>query len=288
MVFFERELEKRTGGRIEVENYFSGTLGGERELMDMVATGVLQGTRGGLFSDASPKYSLFQLPFLVENWDQALRLMYSDLADRVNKSARERGFHIPACGISQGFRAHTTNGRPIRTPEDFVGLKMRVPPQEIYIETAQAFGANAQEIPFVEVYQSIRTGVIDGQDNALSNIWDTRLHEVQEYLTITNYSTGPDPFLMNLEWYEALPTDLREIVDAVAVDTIRYSDELNRGTESEYYAKLAEVMEIIELTPEEIAPFREKSAGVYEKFIAKGYFTREEVEEARRIARDGQ
>ena len=75
MLFFERELEQRTGGLIQVENYFSGVLGDEREMMDMVATGVLQGTRGGLFVDANRKYSLFLLPFLVEDWDQALRLM---------------------------------------------------------------------------------------------------------------------------------------------------------------------------------------------------------------------
>ena len=285
MQFFERELELRTGGRIEVENYFSGVLGGERDLMDMVATGVLQGTRGGLFFDASPKYSLFQLPFLVEDWDQALRLVYSDLADRINRDARARGFHVPACGISQGFRAHTNNEKPIRRPEDLAGLKMRVPPQEIYVETARAFGANPQEIAFVEVYQAIRTGVIDGQDNALSNIWDMRLHEVQKYLTITNYSTGPDPLLISLEWYEALPQDLQRTVDEVSRETIRLSDKLNRETEVEYLEKLSVEMEVTHATREDLALFREKAEPVYEAFIAKGYFSREEVEEARRIAR---
>ncbi len=285
MELFERELESRTGGRIQVENYFSGVLGGERDLMDMVATGVLQGTRGGLFADASPKYALFQLPFLVENWDQALRLVYSDLADRINRSAREHGFYVPACGISQGFRAHTNSVRPILGPEDLAGLKMRVPPQEVYVETARAFGANPQEIAFVEVYQAIRTGVIDGQDNALSNIWDFRLHEVQTYLTITNYSTGPDPFLMNLEWREALPPDLQQTLDEVARETIRYSDRLNRETESDYLERLSREMEMAKIDGEGLERFRQKAQSVYETFIAKGYFTREEVEEARRIAR---
>ena len=67
MLHFEREIELRTEGRIQVENYFSGVLGNEREMMDMVATGVLQGTRGGLFADANPKFVLFMLPFLVED-----------------------------------------------------------------------------------------------------------------------------------------------------------------------------------------------------------------------------
>jgi len=118
MLFFEQQLEDRSGGRIQVENYFSGVLGSEREMMDMVATRVMQGTRGGLFADANPKYAIFMLPFLVEDWDQALRLVNSSFAQRINEGSRENGFHVPATGISQGFRAHTNNVRPITTPED--------------------------------------------------------------------------------------------------------------------------------------------------------------------------
>ena len=123
MAFFEEELEKRTQGRIDVESYYSGVLGQERELMDMVALNILQATRGGFFADATSKYGLFLLPFLVEDWDQALRLVNSDLAARINRDARKNGFHVPACGISQGFRAHTTSVRPIRHPDDMIGLK---------------------------------------------------------------------------------------------------------------------------------------------------------------------
>ena len=88
MELFERELESRTSGRIQVEAYFSGALGNERELMDFVATGVLQGTRGGYYVDANPKYALLELPFLVENWDQLLRLIASDLVAEINRGAR--------------------------------------------------------------------------------------------------------------------------------------------------------------------------------------------------------
>lgn len=285
MVFFERELERRTDGKIEVEDYFSGVLGNDREMMDMVATGILQGTRGGLFPDANPKYNLFLLPFLVEDWDQALRLIYSDFTARINREARANGFHIPACGISQGFRAHTTSVRPIRSPSDFVGLKLRIPPLEVYIVTAQAFGANPQEIPFIEVYQAIKTGVIDGQDNALSNIWDTKIYEVQKYMSVTNYSTGPDPLIVNLDWYEALPEELQVLFDQVAVEAIRYSDRLNRESEADYIKRLSDKLEVNYVTVEALQQFREKTQAVYEHFVKKGYFTWEEIEEARRVAR---
>ncbi len=285
MVFFEAQLEARTDHRIAVENYFSGVLGNEREMMDMVATRVLQGTRGGLFADANARYNLFMLPFLVENWDQAERLIGSPLTDEINAGARENGFHVPATGISQGFRAHTNSVRPIRTPDDLAGLKMRVPQQQVYVLTARAFGASPQEMPASEIYGALRTGVLDGQDNPPANIWDYHLHEVQAYMTVTHYSTGPDPLIVNLDWYNALPEDLRRTFDQVAVETMQLSDRLNRAAEQAMIEKLSAYLEINYLTGEALRPFRELSAGVYQYFTDQGSVTPEDIKRAKRLAR---
>ena len=285
MVFFEQELERRTGGRIQVENYFSGVLGRERDVMDMVATGVLQGTRGGLYADASVKYRLFELPFLFANWDEVLRFAYSDFTKQINQGARVNGYHIPACGISQGFRVHTNAVRPIRKPEDLRRLKMRVPPQEVFLIAAQAFGANPQEIPFAEVYQAIRTGVIDGQDNAASNVWDYKIHEVQKYLSVTGYATGADPFIVSLDWYQRLPRDLQLTFDEVAREAISYSDRLNRESAQKYLDLLSQELETNYLTLEGLERFRELSQVVYRHFVDKGDISWHEIEEVRRIAK---
>ena len=284
MVYFEEVLEERTAGRIDVENHFGGSLGRERELMDMVALNVLQGTRGGLFYDVSPKYMIYLLPFLVEDWDQALRLFNSDFAASINAEGRRYGYHVPACGISQGFRAHTTSVRPIRGPDDFKGLKLRVPPQEPNVIMTELLGANPQEIPFAEVYQAARTGVIDGQDNALSNIWEMRYHEVQEYLSVSNYMAGPDPFIVNLSWYQALPSDLQTVFDAAARDTIAYSDQMNRDSETVYLEKLSAVLETNWIEGEGLERFREAVEPVYDILVSKGYFTWDDIESARKAA----
>jgi tripartite ATP-independent transporter DctP family solute receptor len=284
MVYFEQQLEQRSSGRVQVETYFSATLGNERELMDMVATGVLQGTRGGLFADANPKFVIFMLPFIVDDWEQAIRLVNSDLSQEINAGARDNGFYIPATGISQGFRAHTNSKRPIRHPDDLVGLKMRVPPQDIYVRTATAFGASPQEMPASDIYSALKTGVLDGQDNPPSNIWDYNIYEVQSFMTVTHYSTGPDPLIVNLEWYSALPSDLQAVFDAVSVDTIRYSDELNQSLEAGYITKLEEHLQIDVLTAEEIDAFRERVGVVYQHYVASGVITDEEIRRARTIA----
>ena len=285
MLFFKRELEARSGGRIQADVYFSGVLGTEREVMDMVTTGALQGTRGAFFVDANPKYAIFMLPFLTQNWEQARRLMYSEFTARINADAAARGFHIPACGISQGFRAHTNNVRPLRAPEDFKGMRLRVPPLEVFVRTASAFGANPQNIPFTETYQAIRTGVVDGQDNPPSNIWDYKIHEVQKYLSISNYATGPDPLIVNLQWYEGLPGELRGIFDETARAMIRYSDDINQRSEQDYIDKLARTMEVTYVDEANLNAFAELAKPVYQHFIDKGVFTWDDVEEARRIAR---
>jgi C4-dicarboxylate-binding protein DctP len=284
MIFFEKELEARSGGRIRVENYFSGTLGSEREMMDMVATGVLQGTRGGLFADANPKYVVFMLPFLIENWDQAIRLINSDFTAEINYGARDRGFHVPATGISQGFRAHTNNVRPIVSPADLRDLKMRVPPQEIYVLTARAFGASPQELPASDIYSALKTGVLDGQDNPPSNIWDYKIYEVQDFMTITHYSTGPDPFIVSLNWYESLDADLQELFDVVAREAIAYSDELNRRSEATYVERLRDELSVNVLSPDQQKAFRSLVAPVYDHFIDSGVLTASDIRRARDIA----
>ena len=284
MIFFKRQLEERSNDRIKVELFFGGVLGNERELMDFVQTGVLQGTRGGFFADANPKFMLFTLPFLVDDWDQAQRLVQSDFTRKINEGAKERGFHVPATGISQGFRAHTNSKRPIRHPDDLKGLKMRVPSQEVYVQTSKAFGANPQELPYGEVYQALQTGVVDGQDNAPSNIWDYKIHEVSKYLTITNYATGPDPLMVNLEWYESLPRDLKDIFDGVSRETMGFSDRINREKEAEYIEKISNKLEMNHVPGDGLIPFRDAVKPVYQYFEEKGILTLGEIQKAREVA----
>jgi len=283
MTFFKEELEKRTNGKIKVENYFSAVLGTEFEVLDMVATGALQGTRSGGFTNVNKKYNIFMIPFLVDGWDEALKLLSSNFTKKINEESKINGFHVPACGISQGFRAHTNNKRPIETPEDLKGLKMRVPPQEVYVMNARVLDVNPQELPYSEVYMALKLGVVDGQDNAVSNIWDYKVYEVQEFLTITNYATGPDPFMVNLEWYNKLPENLKVIFDETAVEAMEFSDRLNREKETEYLVLLKEKLKTNYVTPENLEKFREATKPVYQYFIDKEYFTWDDINEVRSI-----
>ena len=286
MAFFEEELEKRSGGRIRVENYFGGILGTEREMADAVAIGALQGTRGGMFEDASVKFNIVLLPYLVETWDEAVCLVRSPWMARVAAEGETRGFHIPAVGISQGFRAHGSKKRAIRTVEDFRGLKIRVPnAQEVFHRTEDALGANPQGIAQAETYAALRTGVVDGTTAPPSDLWDRRQYEVLEWVTIDAHATGPDPLMVNLAWYRGLPDHLKKIFDDLAVEALAFSDALYMKTELEIIERLGEHVEIVHLTPSVRAQMRSRTKPVYEFFVKRGDFSWDDINAAIAAAR---
>lgn len=281
MELFKEELEERTNGRIRVENYFGGILGTEREMADAVATGALQATRGGMFEDASIRFNIVLLPFLVENWDQAICMVRSPWMMRVAEEGRAKGFHIPAVGISQGFRAHGSKERPIRTVDDFEGLKIRVPDaQEVFHRMEVALGSNPQGITQAETYSALRTGVVDGTTAPPSDLWDRRQYEVMKWITVDSHATGPDPLMVNLEWYEQLPADLKEIFDTVAREALQYSDELYSKSEQEIITKLGESVEIIRPSSVVIEEMRQRTRSVYDFFVDRGDYTWDDINAA--------
>ena len=284
MIWFEQELEARSDGRIDVENFFGGALGNEREMMDQVTSGLLQATRGGFFADASGAFNLYQLPFLVANWDEMECLVGSDFTQEIEARAEANGYHVPATGISQGFRAYTNNVRPITSVEDLAGLKIREPQSDLMIATGTALGSVPIAMPFSETYQAFQQGVIDGQHNPPQNIWDFKVHEVQRYLSLTNHMTGPDPLIVNKAWYDGLPSDLQGIFDEVAVEALAMSDSLYREAETNVIEDIAEYVEINTLEAAALAGFQEAVQPVYAQMIEAGHFSQADIDGARAAA----
>jgi C4-dicarboxylate-binding protein DctP len=284
MVFFKDKLEKASNGRIQVELFFNGVLGTEAEVFEMVQLGTVQGCRGGLFERANKKFLLYTLPFLFENADQVVGVMRSDFGQKINKGALANGVYIPATGVAGGMRNITNSVRPIKTPADLAGLKMRTPPIESTLLTFQALKANPQQVAYTETYMALKSGVVDGQENPFSNAVDMKFYEAQKYLSVVNWQVHPDPFYVNPEWYNSLPEDLKAVFDSVAEATMQYSDTIWLNSEEGYYNILKEKLEVNEITPEARARFVEAVQSVWKYYIDKGNFTRAEIDEALAIA----
>lgn len=284
MEFFKEQLEKASGGRIEVELFFGGVLGKEAEVLDMVKLGTVQGSRGGLFERANKMFLIYTLPFMFENTDQVLAVMDSDFGDMVNAGARENGLYVPATGVAGGFRNITNKVRPIETVADVRGLKMRTPPIDMTIKTFSAIGANPQQVAYTETYMALKSGVVDGQENPFSNTVDMKFYEAQKYLSVVNWQVHPDPFYVSPEWYDSLPLDLQNIFDSVAESAIKYSNEVWLGSEKDYFYVLKENLEVNELTPAARAGFVEAVKPVWQGYVDDNYFTWDEIDKVLAIA----
>ena len=271
--FFEEIVEKASDGAIDVEVFPAGQLGTEAEVMEAVQLGVVQATEGGKFEVATPTYLLYTLPFLFDSPEQALEVMRSDIGDTINAEAEANGYYVPACGIAGGFRQWTNNVRPIETTEDMVGLKMRTPGIDSIMRTFDALEANRQSIAYVEVYVALEQGVCDGQENPYSNIASMHFDLVQTYLTVSNYQVHPNPFFINLAWYQALPDELQKIVTYAARVAMIYNDTIWLADEMVAYEAIAPNLEINVLSDEARAAFIEKVQPVWQYYIDAGTFS---------------
>jgi tripartite ATP-independent transporter DctP family solute receptor len=285
MEFFKEKLESASQGRIKVELYPGGVLGKEAELMDMVKVGTIQGTRGGLFERANKKYLLYTLPFLFSDIEQAKRLFRSSFGEKLDQGARANGFYVPATGAAGGFRQFTNNVRPIMTPDDMKGLKMRTPPIDSIIRTMNALGASPQQVPYTETYMALKTKVVDGEENPCSNIVEMKFYEVQKYFTEVNYQIHPDAFFVNLAWYEGLPADLKPIFTDSAKAAIVRSDDIWLASEKDYCKFLSEKLKTNSISPENHKKFVEKVKPVWQHYVNEGYFSQAEIDEALSVAR---
>jgi TRAP-type transport system periplasmic protein len=284
MVFFKNMLEKASNGRISVELYFSGVLGKEAEVLEMVKLGTVQGSRGGLFERANKKYLMYTLPFLFENADKVVAVMRSDLGKAINKGAMANGIYIPATGVAGGMRNITNSKQAIATVGDLKGLKMRTPPIDVTIRTFKALGANPQQVAYTETYMALKTGVVDGQENPFSNAVDMKFYEAQKFLSVVNWQVHPDPFYVNPAWYNGLPDDLKAIFDAVAEATMIYSDTIWLNSEVGYFNILKDKLKVNHMDPKDRPGFVNGVKSVWQYYVDKGYFTWDEINKALAIA----
>lgn len=284
MVFFKNTVEKASQGRIQVELYFSGVLGKEAEVLDMVKLGTVQGCRGGLFERANKKYLMYTLPFLFEDADRVVAVMRSDLGQSINKGAMANGFYIPATGVAGGMRNITCSKRPIQTVADLKGIKMRTPPIDVTIRTFKALGGSPQQVAYTETYMALKTGVVDGQENPFSNAVDMKFYEAQKYLSVVNWQVHPDPFYVNPAWYNSLPDDLKAVFDAVAEATMIYSDTIWLNSEQNYFNVLKDKLQVNFIAPEARKQFVDGVKPVWQSYVDEGYFTWDEINQALAIA----
>lgn len=259
-VVFKSIVEAGTGGRVKVEIYAAGALGGEREYLEGVDIGTIQmgiasGPMAGFFKEAM----IFDIPYLFPSADIAWKVLDGPFGQKLGRLLAEKTNMINLAYGETGFRNFTNSIRSVHTPVDMEGLKFRVMETPIYIELVKSLGGLPTPIAWPEVYTSLKQQVVDGQENPVSTIRYAKLYEVQKYLTLDGHSYGVDWTVINKQFFEKLPADIQQVIKKAGA----ISSTVNRGiqqlNEKLGMEELSKHMEIYAPTPEENELFRKQA-----------------------------
>ena len=281
---FAEDVAEKTNGHVTVEVFANGQLGTEKEMLEQVVAGTVQGMRGGQF-DFSPRLLMFTLPFLAQTREQVTALLNSDLAKKVCEEAEaETGTVIINLCDAGGWRQFSNSKHPITKPEDLQGLKMRTNGMNTIDKTFIALGATTTTIPYSDLYMGLKTGVADGQENPWVNVEGMKFYEVQPYFTEVNYQFHPGPFYVNAAWWNSLPTEYQDIISECATEMGTYNDQLIDETqEAARQAIIDAGCEIYVPTEEELQAFKDAVQVVYDQCVEEGILTAEELQELQDI-----
>jgi len=282
---FKELVEARTNGGIVVEIYPAAQLGDEAAMLDATKLGTLQATRGGLFERVTPKMLIYTMPFLFDSLEGIEKVTMGPIGDKIAAFAEQNGLLVLTTGDAGGFRQITNNVRPIVTPEDLKGLKIRAPGVKTIVKTLEAFGANVVTIPYGEPSMGLQAGGAAGQENPFVNIEVMKFYEVQKYLTIVDYQFHPDPFNVNPAWYKGLSPEYQKILKDCAIESMKYNNQLNKTASLKAFEVMKNALEVTTLTPAQRQAFKDKAMTVYAAFIAEGIMTQAELDEIRAVSK---
>jgi len=232
---FARRIREATGGAIDIRVYPGGQLGkGERELLEGMQMGTidLAVTATGPISGFSQSMMVLDLPFLFRDYHHVDAVLDGPvgrkLLDDLEK-ARLKGLSF----FENGFRNFTNSARPLLNPEDFKGLKFRTMENPVHLASVRQLGAQAVPMSWGEVYTSLQTKVIDGQENPVAIIHGYKLNEVQKYLSLTGHFYSPAPLTMSLHRFTSLKTEWQKLFIRTAVEVATSERKIIRDNERE-------------------------------------------------------
>jgi TRAP-type transport system periplasmic protein len=264
---FVNRLNERLGDQVEAAIYGSSQLGDDTEMLQKVKLGTLEISQPStIMSTVLPEFGLFDLPYLVKDRAHMVciskEIIWPELAPRLE----EQGYKL--VGVwENGFRQITNDVRPINSPEDLKGIKLRTPSGVWRVKMFPAYGANPTPMEFSEVFVALQTGVIDGQENPYANIYAAKFNEVQKYLSETDHVFTPSFPTASLRlfenWPEEVQTAVMETGDEIQAWTYAEAEKLD----GDLRQKLIDAG--MEFNEADRDAFVEASKPVYEQFAAE-------------------
>lgn len=240
-------VEEKTDDSVKVKMYNSSQLGDEAELVEGIQMGTIDGgiISAGLFASSYDVMEAFEVPFLFENKEHALKVNNGEIGRNVLDNLEEKASLKALSLWEHGFRQITNSKRPIKNPEDLEGIKIRSPEVPTYSIALEEFGANPIPLSFSELYVAMDRGVVNGQHNPLMHIEGQRFYEVQDYMSVMDFAYTPNVLALSESKWEELSEEQQTALDEAALETAElWSDETAEQNE-EILEELEDKMDIV-------------------------------------------
>jgi TRAP-type transport system periplasmic protein len=236
---FKKRVEELTNGQVTVTLFPSSQLGTYKEELEQIHAGALTSLYEsiGTIGPWDPIAGIESVPYVYKDEVEFFKKWRSPVGQELlDQLAKDSGFRLVGPAF-RGFRVMSVNQK-VEKVEDVAGMKIRVPAIQIYMDTWKAFGANPTPIAFEEVFTAIQQGVVAGQENSVTVIYDNHLDEVCKYLVLTNHAAETLGAIFNEDWWQKLPTEDRKAIETAAADT---SDWLRNFTDQNESRQIEEL-----------------------------------------------
>ena len=233
MEYFKANVEKESGGRLEIQLFPNNQLGNEETFIDSIKRGIVQmAISGGLIKKDEIKLALVEPPFVFETWKQAKAAYGGPIGRKIVGDYTNKTGVMIVGYLVNGFR-EISCGFPLESMDDLKKMKIRVPTNEIYVKMFEGFGCTTVMMPMGEIYNALETRVVDGQDNPYSTVKATGWWEVQKHLLESRHMFVACPWLVNKKFFDSLPADLREVFTKNVSRAMDYNWEISEADDLE-------------------------------------------------------
>jgi len=266
--WFADRVAKASNGRLELKVLDGAQLGGERDYIEGMILGSVDMAQvsTGPIAGFIPEFDLFSLPYVFRNTDHFVKVVTGPVGAKYFELLEKRGMK-GLCWFDNGYRSVFNSKRPIRTPEDMKGLKIRVMESPIMVDTINAMGGSATPMAYGELYTSLQQGVLSGAENAPGNVFNDKFYEVTKFYSLTNHFRPPGVVMISLKAWNRLSRADQAVLQEEAKALQAYEIELTQKVEKESIEQLkAKGMQVNEV---DFEAFQKAVKPVQDKFSAR-------------------
>jgi TRAP-type transport system periplasmic protein len=235
---FAELVDKGTNGKVKVEIYNNGVLGGEKKMLDTMKFGALDMviTGDAAFAMYTPKYAGLSTPYLFRDQEHLTKVLAGDIGKEIAEEFH-KGLNSTVLDYWDRSPRNLTANKEIKEPKDLKGLKLRVPEIPNIVDSWSALGANPTPMAFSELFTALDQKVVDGQENPVDLIYTSKFYEVQKYMMQTEHLIAPFIFLVNDKKLTSFPQDVQKVIKDAAVEAGKYEKDITKKSELDYIEK---------------------------------------------------